>query len=104
MPKSKGGQNPEVAQSATIRALPYRPTCKLTGIAEPAYGYEGWRAKEFRDQSGNRFERNRDGEWERWFQITEVTGPGDKLLYQYKAPKKPVECDDIRDRNDDFEF
>jgi len=94
----------KVVNSIVTRALPYRPTCKLTPAAEPAFPFEGWRVKEFRDEHGNRYERNRDGEWERWFQVIEQTGERDKLLYRYKPKKTPVEYDDIRDRNDDFEF
>jgi len=92
------------AESETFRALPYRPTCRLRATAEPVFHWEGWRGKEFVDDRGDLYERQRDGEWERWFRKTEKLGDRRKVLYRYRPERKPVEFADVLDRNDDLAF
>jgi hypothetical protein len=90
--------------SVTSRALPYRPTRQLRATSEPAFDSKGFRTKEFVDDRGDFYERQRDGDWERWYRIVEKRGDDDELLYRYQPELKPVEHDDIEDRHDDLVF
>jgi hypothetical protein len=91
-------------ESETLRALPYRPTCHLRATSEPSDHSDGWKSREFVDDRGNLYKRERDGEWERWYRITERLGARRKVLYRYRPERKPVEFADVLDRQDDLEF
>ncbi len=91
-------------ESVTLRALPYRPTKRLRRTAEPSYGQRGWRTAQFQGDDGTLYERERDGEYERWWQITEQRGARKKLLYKFIPPKKDLDFGDTLDRHDDFQF
>jgi hypothetical protein len=91
-------------QGVTLRALPYRPTGKLRRTQEPAFAMHGWRTAEFRDARGNFYERERDGEWERWFLVTEKRGKRKHILFEFKPEIVPVDFMDALDRYDDLQF
>ena len=106
MKKNKKKALPFV-QSITFRALPYRPIGKLRPTDEPIEWLnqaEGWRAKEFIDSSGRLYERQRFGDWERWYLILEKIGDHGKILYRYDPSKSPIDLSDAWDRHDDFVF
>ncbi len=89
-----------------LRSLPYRPTFKLTRLPEdPGFG-RGWKSQAFRDERGNRYERDRDGEWERWSLVLERRrGQRGRVLYQADLMKRELdEHGDCLDRIDDFRF
>jgi hypothetical protein len=98
---------PSSREVTTYRALLYKPTGKLTASFDetPAFRDEfGWTAKEFRDDAGNLYERQRDGEHERWLAILERTSddPGRQYI---RIPKSgPIEPGDRLDRLDDFDW
>ena len=94
----------EVVACVTSRPLPYRPTRQLRPTSEPAFEFEGFRTKEFIDDRGDFYERQRDGVWERWHRITEKRGEGDELVYSYQPEIKPVEHGDVEDRHADLVF
>ncbi|HXA66101.1 MAG TPA: hypothetical protein VNV82_13165 [Bryobacteraceae bacterium] len=104
MSKRKQSYPPAWVESATLYALPYRPTGSLRATAEPTDYWRGWKRKEFVDDRGNLYERQRDGEWERWYRITEKVGTRRKVLYRYRAERKPIEWGDVLDRQDDLVF
>lgn len=95
--------DPDPVESETLRALPFRPTWPLRKTGRPFHDARGWRAVEFCDDKGNRFLRERDGQWERWWRITEQRGDRNKVLYRYKPKPLPVEYQEVIERHDDLD-
>jgi hypothetical protein len=81
--------------SQDFRALPYRPTFKLTRMAEAPICDPGWKAQAFKDERGNIYERERDGEWERWWLVT--LGETARGRVVYKADLKKAVPEEHRD-------
>jgi len=89
----------------SVRALLYRPTFKLTPTGDSPDCLKGWRSKTFEDARGNIYERERNGEWERWWLIEERKEPQGRILYA--ADLKNLEREehgDCLDRKDDLAF
>jgi len=91
--------------SDSLQPLPYRPTGKLTPTARGTVQLEGWKIREFQDAQGSFFERERDGEWERWSLVEWREGPNEEILFGAKLTKSgPDDYHDCLDRINDFEF
>jgi hypothetical protein len=88
-----------------LQPLPYRPTGKLTPTARSTTQFEGWEGREFQDARGNLYERERDGEWERWLLVEWREGPNEEILFRPDLTKSgPDDYYDCLDRINDFEF
>lgn len=105
MPTSKLPQ-PRTEYTETLRHLPYRPTFKLTRVRERPYFGHGWKTQAFKDARGNRYERDRDGQWERWSLVLERRrGNAGRVLYAADLKRhEPEEHADCLDRIDDLVF
>jgi hypothetical protein len=97
--------DPELVEQGTLRPLPYRPTFKLKRTKERPYGMYGFLTVTFEDERGNLYQRERDGEWERWTLILERKTRRGRLLYRADTSKlEPDDHGDCLDRIDDFGF
>ena len=104
MAKRKNAYSLDDVESTVFRALPYRPTRKLRPTLEPSIVSRNFRAKEFIDERGDFYERQRDGTWERWLRVTEKLGVNGEVLYRYEPEVKPSDHDDKEDLHDDLVF
>jgi hypothetical protein len=92
---------------ANVRVLPYRPLFKLARAKdEPIERFEGGlTVTTFRDDRGNLYQRERDGQWERWWLVLDRRNPGGLTLYKADLTKaEPDEHGDCEDRIDDLRF
>ena len=103
-PPNKRAPSREVT---TYRALLYKPTGKLKASDDdtPAFRDEfGWTAKEFQDDAGNLYERQRDGEHERWLAVLECASDDPTRQYVRIPKSGPIKPGDRLDRRDDFDW
>jgi hypothetical protein len=74
-------------------------------MAEAPICDRGWKAQAFKDVSGNIYERERDGEWERWWLVTLGETARGRIVYKADLKKAvPEEHRDCVDRIEDFRF
>jgi hypothetical protein len=77
----------------STKSLPYRPTFKLARAKDqPSYEAQGWTLTLFRDDRGNLFQRERDGQWERWSSMLDRLDEDNGLtLYKWALTKAEPE-------------
>jgi hypothetical protein len=103
--RSDPAETPRSNEVATYRALPYKPTSKLKASDDPPFPDEfGWTAKEFRDDAGDLYERQRDGENERWLAVIERESTDPSRRYVRIPKPGHVDHGDRLDRVDDFDW